>query len=241
MFLLKIVAVLVILASAELCSGFYTSNRVNLKGRFTSKLFMSSKYLGTEPVFVAGGSSGVGLEVIRKLSALGTPVRALVRREESRVLLQKVPGVTVVLGDALDESAVQNCMAGCVAAITTLGGSPSDGQLARVDYEGNSNVIEQAGILGVERIVLVTRYVSHRHNIIPISYNALNALLFDPLTLYSVGCGDTAGAIAVPVYKALETFLVAKTRAERDLKRYTNLVSVIIVILNLSTKYMYAI
>ena len=30
-----------------------------------------SKYLGANPVFVAGGSSGVGLEVIKKLSALG--------------------------------------------------------------------------------------------------------------------------------------------------------------------------
>lgn len=163
MLLFTITTVLLLLVSAELCSGFYTTNRVNLKGRFTSKLFMSSKYLGTEPVFVAGGSSGVGLEVIHKLSALGTPVRALVRREESRDLLQKVPGVTVVVGDALDETAVQNCMTGCVAAITTLGGSPSDGQLARVDYEGNSNVIEQAGILGVERIILVTRYSPYPH------------------------------------------------------------------------------
>ncbi len=163
MFLFGVTTVLLLIASAELCSGFYTSNRVNLKARFSSKLFMSSKYLGKDPVFVAGGSSGVGLEVVHKLSELGTPVRALIRREESRDLLQKVPGVTVVVGDALDESAVQSCMSGCVAAITTLGGNPSDGQLARVDYEGNSNVIEQAGILGVERIILVTRYFAYLH------------------------------------------------------------------------------
>ena len=47
-------------------------------------------------------------------------------------------------------------MEGCIAAVTTLGGKPVDGQ-QRVDYMGNSNVIEQAGILGVERIILVTR------------------------------------------------------------------------------------
>ena len=51
------------------------------------------------------------------------------------------------------------CMTGCVAAITTLGGKSEDGQ-QRIDYIGNSNVIEQAGILGVERIILVTRYYS---------------------------------------------------------------------------------
>jgi hypothetical protein len=45
---------------------------------------------------------------------------------------------------------------GCVAAITTLGGKQTEG-IERVDYMGNSNVIEQAGILGVERIILVTR------------------------------------------------------------------------------------
>jgi hypothetical protein len=120
---------------------------------------MTSKYLGKDPVFVAGGSSGVGLEIIKKLSAMGTPVKVLVRKESARDFLRTLPGVTVQMGDALDEAAVQNCMKDCVAAITTLGGHPQEGQPVRVDYAGNSNVIEQAGILGVERIILVTRYV----------------------------------------------------------------------------------
>ena len=62
------------------------------------------------------------------------------------------------MGDALDAASVQECMKGCVAAIATLGGHPVEGEPVRVDYAGNSNVIEQAGILGVERIILVTRY-----------------------------------------------------------------------------------
>jgi hypothetical protein len=40
-----------------------------------------------------------------------------------------------------------------------LGGQPAAGQVERVDYVGNSNVIEQAGILGIERVVLVTRFI----------------------------------------------------------------------------------
>ena len=44
-------------------------------------------------------------------------------------------------------------MDGCDAAITTLGGMTGD---RRVDYVGNNNVIESAGILGVQRIILVT-------------------------------------------------------------------------------------
>jgi len=156
---------------------------------------MASKYLGKEPVFVAGGSSGVGFEVIKKLSALGTPVKVLVRRESAKPILEALPGVTVQMGDALDEAAVQSCMEGCVAAITTLGGQPVEGQTERVDYMGNSNVVEQAGILGVERIILVT----------------------------SVGCGNTIKAIPQATYRSLEGALTAKDKAERDLKLYTNL------------------
>jgi nucleoside-diphosphate-sugar epimerase len=117
---------------------------------------MASKYLGKNPVFVAGGTRGVGLELVKQLSALGTPVHALCRTRESVEELSKIHGVRPYLGDALDESAVQECMEGCVAAVTMLGGKPAEGQ-KRVDYMGNSNVIEQAGILGVERIILVTR------------------------------------------------------------------------------------
>lgn len=127
-----------------------------LANMVASLSMLSSKYLGKKPVFVAGGSSGVGLEVIKHLSSLGTPVHALFRREESRKVVENLKDVTVTIGDAMDESAVQKCMEGCVAAITTLGGKPgADGK--RVDYFGNSNVIEQAGILGCERIILVTR------------------------------------------------------------------------------------
>jgi hypothetical protein len=148
-----------------------------------------------KPVFIAGGSSGVGFEVVKKLSALGVPTKVLVRWPDAQAMLNALDHVTAVLGDALDEAAVQNCMNGCVAAITTLGGQPSDDTGIRVDYVGNSNVVEQAGILGVERIILVT----------------------------SVGCGSTIGAISKEVYRALETALEAKGKAERDLKTYTNL------------------
>lgn len=154
------------------------------------------KYLSkSKPIFIAGGSSGVGYEVVKRLSALGVPTKVLVRWPDAQAMLNTLPKVTAILGDALDEAAVQNCMLDCVAAITTLGGSPTDGQGKRVDYFGNSNVVEQAGILGVERIVLVT----------------------------SVGCGESIGAIPQETYRALEEALEAKSKAERDLKLYTNL------------------
>ena len=42
----------------------------------------------------------------------GTPVKVLVRRKDAEEYLSTLPGVTVALGDALDESAVQSCMEG---------------------------------------------------------------------------------------------------------------------------------
>lgn len=38
-----------------------------------------SKYIGNSPVFVAGGTRGIGLEVVKQLSSLGTPVHCLAR------------------------------------------------------------------------------------------------------------------------------------------------------------------
>jgi short-subunit dehydrogenase involved in D-alanine esterification of teichoic acids len=38
-----------------------------------------SKYLGTSPIFVAGGTRGIGLEVMKQLSDLGVPVHILAR------------------------------------------------------------------------------------------------------------------------------------------------------------------
>ena len=91
-------------------------------------------------------------------------------------------------------------MDGCDAAITTLGGvtetaAEEEGGIAvprRVDYEGNSNVIESAGILGVQRVVLVS----------------------------SIGCGASKEAAPAAVFEALKPVLEAKERAENILIKY---------------------
>lgn len=76
----------------------------------TSLSLGMSAYLGKNPVFVAGGSRGVGLEVVKQLSALGTPVKALVRKQESKEMLEQLPGVKAFLGDAFSEEDVQSTM-----------------------------------------------------------------------------------------------------------------------------------
>lgn len=182
-----VLMVLVITIANTLAFGSFGSRVI------TSRSLLMKSYLGDGPVFVAGGSSGVGLEIVKQLVAAGTPVKALVRRPEAKTMLEEMNGVTATLGDAKDVAAVQSTIEGCVAAVTTLGGKTDDG--VRIDYIGNSNVIEQAGILGCERIILVT----------------------------SVGCGPTKSAVSPQVYAVLEEALKAKDKAERDMKLYTNL------------------
>lgn len=152
---------------------------------------LDAKY---KKVFVAGGSKGVGRLLVDKLIADGSEVVALVRSDEAVADLSAIDGVTCVQGDAFDYKTVEGAIDGCDAAITTLGGSPDDEK--RVDYEGNNNVIEAAGILGCVRVLLVT----------------------------SVGCGNSSKAAPPGVFDALKDVLKAKTRAENILiKYYTNM------------------
>lgn len=152
-----------------------------------------------EKVFVAGGSRGVGrccITALRKAYP-DTAVVALVRSQAAFDELSGVDGVSCVLGDALDYKTVEGAMDGCDAVVTTLGRNANDDPASekRVDYTGNSNVIEAAGILGVTRVVLVT----------------------------SLGCGDSRDAIPASAYEVLRASLESKSKAESMLvKYYTN-------------------
>lgn len=141
---------------------------------------------------MAGGSKGVGRAVVEKLASRGIEVVALVRNEDVKNELNAMDGVTALLGDAFEQKSVENAMDGCDAAITTLGGTTDD---RRVDYEGNNNVIESAGILGISRIILVT----------------------------SIGCGTSKEAAPPSVFEVLKNVLAAKEKAENILiDFYTN-------------------
>ena len=149
-------------------------------------------------VFVAGGSRGVGRAVVDRLLSAGSQVVALVRTDEAEAELSALDGVTVARGDAFDYKAVEGAIDGCDAAVTTLGqGTDPVGEDGRrVDYVGNNNVIEAAGILGVTRVVLVS----------------------------SIGCGSSKEAAPPSVFEVLRDTLAAKERAENVLiKYYTNM------------------
>lgn len=183
--------VFVCLLVAQIGSGFVVNHPKNGMN-YGSSTSLSMSY---KQVFVAGGSKGVGRIVIDKLLEKESKVVALVRSEEVATELNAIDGVTAIVGDAFDQKTVENAMDGCDAAITTLGGSTNDAGDKRVDYDGNNNVIESAGILGVQRMILVT----------------------------SIGCGDSKEAAPPSVYEVLKDVLAAKEKAENILiKYYTN-------------------
>jgi nucleoside-diphosphate-sugar epimerase len=162
-----------------------------IKSESSSVLLFATKY---QKVFVAGGSRGVGRCIIDQLLEQNREVVALVRDENDCTTLNAIDGVTAILGNAFTIKDVENAMDGCDAAITTLGGSTTDTG-SRIDYEGNNNVIESAGILGVTRVILVT----------------------------SIGCGTSKEAAPPAVFEALKEVLQAKEKAENILiKYYTN-------------------
>jgi uncharacterized protein YbjT (DUF2867 family) len=188
---------------AGVCSAFVpASTFVSRTTASSAKKSYSSLYMVEgqggqtyNKVFVAGGSKGVGRLVVDKLVGSGTGVVALVRSEEAAAELNALDGVTAVIGDAFDYKAVEGAMDGCDAAMSTLGGGTVEEGKQRVDYEGNSNVIEAAGILGVTRVVLIT----------------------------SIGCGSSKEAAPPSVFEVLKDVLSAKERAENILiKYYTN-------------------
>ena len=186
---------LFLLANSVASAAFVSRHHTAFRSTATCSSAVTTTTLHAQKVFVAGGSRGLGRCILNQLVDQGKSVVALVRSEEAANELNELGDqVTAIIGDAFDQKAVENAMDGCDAAITTLGGSVTDeGQ--RIDYDGNNNVIESAGILGVTRVILVT----------------------------SIGCGSSKQAAPPSTFEVLKDVLAAKERAENVLiKYYTN-------------------
>ena len=98
-----------------------------------------------QAVFITGDIGGSSLEIARKLSSYNVPVRALVpsNKEAMKKELDSISLVTVFAGDSTDEESVQSCLSDCIAAITMVNGKSDGDGTPKIDYAGNSNVVEQ--------------------------------------------------------------------------------------------------
>lgn len=70
--------------------------------------------------FVTGGGGFIGRRLVQRLRGGGTAVRALARSERSAASL-RAAGCEVVIGDALDTTALRGAMEGCAVAYHLAG------------------------------------------------------------------------------------------------------------------------
>jgi uncharacterized protein YbjT (DUF2867 family) len=151
-------------------------------------LQMSNAAINIPLVLVAGASRGVGREIVRLLRQQSVPVKALLRSNATQPELEAL-GATVVFGDALNATEVEQVMLAepIEAVISTVGGLPQEGQ--RADYLGNKNLIDAAVKARVKKFILVS----------------------------SIGSGDSVVALSPQVLEALGPVLAEKERAEQHL------------------------
>ena len=147
-------------------------------------------------IFVFGGTRGVGLEIVKLLSASDQPVTVLVRSTSDLTGLSETNAQTVV-GDAMDKATIAEALESgrFQAAISTLSGNQESG--FTVDSVGNINAIDASLAAGISRFILVS----------------------------SIGVGDSAAGLPPPALEALEAVLAEKAKAEVHLAatdmRYT--------------------
>uniref|UniRef100_A0A0E0JVB4 NAD(P)-binding domain-containing protein n=1 Tax=Oryza punctata TaxID=4537 RepID=A0A0E0JVB4_ORYPU len=92
-------------------------------------------------VLVVGATSRIGRIVVRKLMLRGYNVKALVRRNDPKVIDMLPRSVDIVVGDVGDASSVQAAVSGCNKVIyCATARSAITGDLNRVDNQGVRNV-----------------------------------------------------------------------------------------------------
>jgi dihydroflavonol-4-reductase len=111
------------------------------------------------PVLLTGATGFLGSAIARALVARGYPVRALVRPETPRAVLEGVP-VDCRPGDLTDPASVARAMAGCAAAIHCAADYrlwvPDPARMHAVNVEGTRAVMQAALDAGLDRIVHVS-------------------------------------------------------------------------------------
>jgi nucleoside-diphosphate-sugar epimerase len=109
-------------------------------------------------MFVTGGTSSIGRVLVKEISDRGLPVRALVRRNSRREVLD-FPGVTFADGDVTDPEAVRRGMEGCqtvthMAAV--VGQNLPETEWWQVNRDGARNVLQAAFEQKVDSMVQVS-------------------------------------------------------------------------------------
>ena len=104
-------------------------------------------------MLLTGATGNVGTQLVKKLSALNIPFRALVRDNDSGDLLRSLPNVEVVIGDLADESALHRSLTGIEKAFLLTNSSEQAEEL-------QLNFVNAAHKAGVKHLVKLSQYAA---------------------------------------------------------------------------------
>lgn len=111
-------------------------------------------------VLVTGATGFLGNNAVRRLVALGRPVRAMVHDpDKARQRLGGLRGVELTAGDVNDRAGLAGPMRG-VSAVVHLVAIPmerGDATYEQVNYQGTVNVVDAARDAGVQRVVYMSQ------------------------------------------------------------------------------------
>lgn len=108
-------------------------------------------------ILLVGGTGLLGGAIAEELAAGGEPLRALVRSGRRAVRLRD-RGIELEVGELLDMRSLRRALWDVRAVVTTAQGNPFSRQttVARVDGQGNRNLITAAREAGVDHFVFIS-------------------------------------------------------------------------------------
>jgi len=104
-------------------------------------------------ILVTGGTGLVGGELVRRLSARGVPLRALVRNRSKAAALEALPRVTVVEGDMARPDSLRGPLSGVTRAMLISTSAPN-----MLDVQGN--LVAAAREAGVRHVVKLSGVIA---------------------------------------------------------------------------------
>ncbi len=110
-------------------------------------------------ILITGATGFIGRALVRQLSAIGSPMRALIRPSKQTPRLPKGVSVEVAVVSLADVRGLRAALrdVDVVFHFASAENQGSRGNLATTDIEGTRNLVEAASDAGVDRII----YLSH--------------------------------------------------------------------------------
>ncbi|MDJ0928693.1 MAG: SDR family oxidoreductase [Gammaproteobacteria bacterium] len=146
-------ACLVVVALLSACSGDGSINGSPLSGTGDPAPVLADAPARVQKILVVGGTSGIGLEVVRLGLARGHLVSAMARRPERMPLQHE--NLQVFAGDILDPLKLKRVVAGHETVVVSIGHPPTRKEVS-VFSDGMRNVLDAMRAGGAGRLITVT-------------------------------------------------------------------------------------